>query len=187
MREVDLFSSSSSGANSITFFRSSALYQTPNMTQQLQTSQSSRQANTRHKPAPVVQSWENCQACQLAWGEAAEVVSCCRTSWAVLWQVSLNVGITTSWSQQHYIRRNSTCMSLAKNSKVEQTKPMLSAHLPLWKLWGHIYTPSSWVLSRVYYIKTSFHLCLLQENILSCVCFSKIPFHLCASANHHLT
>ena len=152
MREVDLFSSSSSGANSITFFRSSALYQTPNMTQQLQTSQSSRQANTRHKPAPVVQSWENCQACQLAWGEAAEVVSCCRTSWAVLWQVSLNVGITTSWSQQHYIRRNSTCMSLAKNSKVEQTKPMLSAHLPL--------------SVRSYSIKPTF-MCLLYQNILS--------------------
>ena len=51
----------------------------------------------------------------------------------------------------------------------------------------HIYTPPSQVFPRVCYIKTSFHLCLLQENILSCVCFSKTFSHLCAPAKHHLT
>ena len=55
-----------------------------------------------------------------------------------------------------------------KNSEAEQTKAMLSACLPLSV--GHIYTPSSSVLSCVCYIQTSFRLCLLQENILSPVC-----------------
>ena len=76
-----------------------------------------------------------------------------------------------------------TSVLLAKNSEVEQTKLMLSARPHC--LWNHI--PLSRVLLHVYFIKTSFHLCLLQENILPRVCFSKTSFHLCALAKHHLT
>jgi hypothetical protein len=70
-------------------------------------------------------------------------------------------------------------MFLAKNSEVEETKPMLSALVLVSHcLWGHIYIFSSGILSHVWYMKTSFQLSLLQENILSPVCLSKIFSHL---------
>jgi hypothetical protein len=56
-----------------------------------------------------------------------------------------------------HVRRTNTCMSLVKN-------------------------PSSHVLSRACFSRTSFHPCLLQQTIpsvLPCVCFNKTPFHSC--------
>ena len=102
----------------------------------------------------------------------------------VLGQISLNADVTTSWHQQRYVREliHACCYwRLAKWSKPSQCSVLTSHYL-----WGHIYTPSSGVFSCICYIKTSSHLCLLQENSLSRVCFSKTSFHLCASANHHL-
>ena len=40
------------------------------------TVQSFQQADTRHEPAAVVQSWKHCKASQLACGEVMEVASC---------------------------------------------------------------------------------------------------------------
>ena len=65
-------------------------------------------------------------------------------------------------------------MLLTRQSKPKQCSVLVS-HC----LWVHIYTPLPQVLLRVCYMKTSFHPCLLWENILSCVCFSKASFHLC--------
>ena len=97
----------------------------------------------------------------------------------------------TSGVQQCYVRQINTGVLLAKNSKAKQTK--LISHY----LWGHIYTPSLQVLSRVCHIKTSFYLCLLQENTLSrvcssktyfhCVCFRKTVFHVSALARYPFT
>jgi hypothetical protein len=159
---------------------------------------SSRQTDTRHKLVAVVQTWRNHQAHQPTFWQAGTRAlgmninrpearlwkwqAATRTSQAVLRQFSLDGYITTSWAQQCYVRPTNTCVPLSKNSKVEQTKPMLVSHT----LWADIYTPSSSILTRVYCIKTSFPLCLHQENTPSCVCFkqdnlspvcpSKIPF-----------
>jgi hypothetical protein len=54
---------------------------------------------------------------------------------------------------------------IARWSKPNQCS-VLSSHC----LCHHMYTPSSQVLSGVSYIKTFFHLCLLQEKSLSRVC-----------------
>jgi hypothetical protein len=64
-------------------------------------------------------------------------------------------------------------------SEAEQAKSKQCSVFAFHYLWVHIYPPSSWVLSHVCYVKTSFHLCLLQEIILSCVCSSKTSFLLC--------
>ena len=72
---------------------------------------------------------------------------------------------------------------VAKNSKEEQSRLMLE--LPL-SMRSFIFLLNI-IFSCGCYSKTSFYLCLLQENILSSVCFSKTSFHLCAPANHNLT
>jgi hypothetical protein len=58
-------------------------------------------------------------------------------------------------------------------------KPMLVSHC----LWGHTYTPTSWLFAIskhpftcASFIKTSFHLCLIQENISSHIWSSKTSF-----------
>jgi hypothetical protein len=79
----------------------------------------------------------------------------------------------------HDTRRTNACMLLAKNSEAEQTKPMLSAHLPLS------------VGSYLYSIKHPFT-CLLYQNILSpgsssgkhsslCLFLQDILSHVCPS------
>jgi hypothetical protein len=79
------------------------------------------------------------------------------------------------------VMRTNTCLSLVKNSEVEQSKPVLklprSTGSYLYSFW------TSCTLLRVCYGKTSVQLCLLQETILSHVCFSKTSFHLCAQLN----
>ena len=131
-----------------------------------------------------LQSSSFSQTSQPARDEAAEAASCCWNLTALLgWISSLNGSIATSWAQQHYVKQTNTCLSLAKNSMVEQTKPKLSAH------------PSVSVRSYLYsFIKPPFT-CLLYQNILSpvsasskqpsCVCFSKTSFRLYAPAKHH--
>jgi hypothetical protein len=64
----------------------------------------------------------------------------------VLWCISL-YGVSTNAAQLPSVRQTNTCVSLAKN-------------------------PSSHVLSRACFSRTSFHLCLLQPNIPSWVCLS---------------
>ena len=106
------------------------------------------------------------------------------TSQEVLWRVSLYEA-TTSWTQQCNVRWTNTCVLLARNSegRAKQT------NAPASTVGGvvFIYIPSLWVFSHVCYGKTSFHLCLLQQNILSDVCLSKTSLHLCAPAKHRLT
>jgi hypothetical protein len=131
------------------------------------------QADTRHKPAAVLQSWRNHKASKQSEIRQQAAIG---TSLAVLWLVSLNGAITTSWAQPHYEKWTSTRMLLGYCT-------MLLSHC----LCSHIYTPSSQVLSHVCYSKTSFHLCLLQVNVLLCVSFSEQSFHLCAPAKHNLT
>jgi hypothetical protein len=65
------------------------------------------------------------------------------------WCVSL-YGVPTNGAQLHNVRWTDTCMSLAKN-------------------------PSSSVLSRVCFSRTSSLLCLLQWNVPSRVCLSLLP------------
>jgi hypothetical protein len=65
------------------------------------------------------------------------------------WCVSL-YGVPTNIAQLCNVRQSNTCMLLAKN-------------------------PSSCVLSCACFSRTSFHLCLLQLNILSHVCPSNTP------------
>jgi hypothetical protein len=111
--EVDLFSNSSlrvSSAVCWVFHSSSVPWQTPNKTQQLQSSQ---QTDTTHEPAGVVRSWRNHKAHHpkvKPWQAATG------TSQAVLWWVYLNVWVTTSWTQHCFVRWANICMSLAKNS-----------------------------------------------------------------------
>lgn len=80
-------------------------------------------------------------------------------------------------------RQTNAHVSLAKNKEAEQTNSQRLSPT----VCGVTFLLLYGVLSCVCYIKTSFHLCLLQENILSCVCFSKTFSHLCAPAKHHLT
>ena len=100
--------------------------ETPGANQQLQSPQ---QADTRHKPAAVVQSWWNCQARQPDWGEAMEVASCHRNLKSSSWVSFSKWQRYHSWAQQHYVRWTNTCMMLEKNSEVKWTK--LSACFPL--------------------------------------------------------
>ena len=65
------------------------------------------------------------------------------------WCVSL-YGVPTHVTQLHSVRQTNTCVSLVKN-------------------------PSSYVLSRACFSRTSSFLCLLQLNVPSCVCPSKTP------------
>ena len=67
----------------------------------------------------------------------------------VSWYVPF-YGVLTNAAQQCNVRQTNTWMSLAKN-------------------------PSSQVLSHACFSRTSFHLCLIQENTPSCVCPSKTP------------
>jgi hypothetical protein len=143
--------------------------------------QSFQQVDTRHEPAAVVQSWRNHKAGQLAWGEAAETASCRRSLMSCSWWVSLHGGITTGWAQQCYARQIYTCVSLAKNSKMEQTKPMFSAHLPL-SMGPYLYSftmgsftclPYQNILSPVSALGKYSFPCLLQQNILSPVSASE--------------
>jgi hypothetical protein len=103
---------------------------------------------------------------------------------APLGWVSLNGSIITNWAQQRYVRWINECVSLAKNSKVEETKPRLSGHLPL-PVRSYLYS----------FIKSPFT-CLLYPNTFhQCVWFRKTFFHsFCfiktscvPQKNHHLT
>jgi hypothetical protein len=66
-------------------------------------------------------------------------------------------------------------VSLIKNSKAEQTKPMLE--LPLFV--GHIYTPSEH--------HTSSHMFAIAKHPLTCVYFRKTFFHMPTSTKHPFT
>ena len=84
----------------------------------------------------------------------------------VLWQVS-HYEVTTSKAQQSNVRWTNTHMSSAKTSEAEQIKAKrintqgpLSVGLYLYSFYV------SYILSCVFYSRTSFHLCLLQQNIL---------------------
>ena len=77
----------------------------------------------------------------------------------VFWCISLYGGPTNA-AQLHSVRQTNTCLSLAKN-------------------------PSSSVLSRARFSRTSFHLCLLQWNVSSWVCISLSPVS--TSGNHSFT
>ena len=82
----------------------------------------------------------------------------------VLGRVLLNGSITTSWTQQHYVRWANACVLLVKNSKAEQSKPEPSAWLPL-SVGSYLYS----------FIKHPFT-CLLYQDILSPVCPRKASF-----------
>ena len=165
MGEVDLLSNSSLGASLIFFWQhfspiantkyDSAAADTRH--EPATTVQSFQQPDSRHEPATVVQSWRNCQACQTAAG----------TLWAVLGQVSLNGNITISWVQKRYVKQTNTCVSLVKNSEVEQTKPRLNASLPL-SVGSYLY----------FFIKCLFT-CWIYSNILSPVSASGKQSFMC--------
>jgi hypothetical protein len=70
-----------------------------------------------------------------------------RTPPEIFWYVSF-YEVTTNRAQQCNVRQTNTCVSLGKN-------------------------PSSHILSYVSFSKTSFHLCLLQQNIVSPVSTSE--------------
>ena len=107
----------------------------------------------------------------------------CRRNLTSSFGVTFSLVMLLQVELKGYVRQINTCVSLVKSNKV--TKPISNAHVPLSV--GSFYTPSLWIFSHVCYIKTSFHLCLIQKNILSCTCFSKTSFHLCAPTKHHLT
>ena len=180
MGEVDLFSSSSLRVSSI-FFGRRQHTQTDSLWPVFSAGQN--QAQTSSCSSILKDRWlTNCPEARL-WKHRASA----GTSRAVPGWASLNGGVTTvKLNNAIHVRLTNVCVLLGKNTiEEEQTKPMLSALSHC--LWGHIYALSSWVLSRICYIQTFFHLCPPQENSLSCVCFSKTSFHLCAPEKHHLT
>ena len=72
-----------------------------------------------------------------------------------------------------------------KNSEAEQTKPMLSARLPL-SVGSCLYSSIKPSFMCLLYPK-SFHPCLLQKNpYLSRDCSSKTFFHLYSPEKHYL-
>jgi hypothetical protein len=85
--------------------------------------------------------------CQSA--QVTEVARNCSTPPEVFWCVSL-YGVPINGAQLHNVRQTSACVSLATN-------------------------PSSRVLSRACFSRTSFHLCPLQLNVPSRVYPSKTP------------
>ena len=161
------------------------------MSQQLQTSalgrqraymnssyivQSFQQADTRHKPATVVQSWRNHQAHQPAWGKATVSASCLKNLSSSSW---------VSFSQRRCYHKVSSTMLY----KVNQCMGVISK-----AYWGianqtNVQRSSPTVSGVVFILlhQLSFHMSLHQENFLSRVCFSKTSFHLCAPARHHVT
>jgi hypothetical protein len=130
--------------------------------------QSFQQLDTRHKPAATVQPWRNHKACQQAHGH--------RRGKKLQEPHKQFFGKFLLMTMSPKVQLSNTCVSLVKNSEAEPMATMLSAHL---SLSVGSYTPSSLVLSAGCCIQESFHLCLLQENIVSHVCFSKTSFHLC--------
>ena len=94
----------------------------------------------------------------------------------------------SQWQRYHKLSsimlyKANQCMHIISNEQANQC-PGLNPQC----LWRHIYTPSSQVLPCFCYIKTSFHLYVLRENIPSpAVCSSKTSFHLCVPAKQHLT
>jgi hypothetical protein len=81
--------------------------------------------------------------------KSMEAERSCRNLTRRFWCISL-YGVMTNWAQHHNVSWTNTCVPLAKNRLV-------------------------CILSHACFSKTSFHLCLLQENTPSCVCPSKIP------------
>ena len=81
--------------------------------------------------------------------KSVEVTRNYSTPQEVLWCISL-YGVSTNAAQLHSVRQTNTCVSLAKN-------------------------PSSHVLSRACFSRTSSLLCLLQWNVPSRVCLSLSP------------
>lgn len=109
------------------------------------------------------------------------------TSQAVLWRVSLHGGRYHMWISAQLCEADQSTLVLSEERQGRAKHTQCSGLVPDC-LWGHIYTPSPQVLSRVCHSRTSFPLCLLQENLLSdvclaehspCVCFSERCFHLC--------
>ena len=83
------------------------------------------------------------------WPKTIEAARNCSTPPEVFWCVSL-CGALTNATQLCSVRWTNTCVLVAKN-------------------------PLSYVLSCACLSRTSFYLCLLQENTPSCVCPSKTP------------
>ena len=97
---------------------------------------------SRHQAA-VVESWRNFQARQSAWGKTTEAASCRR-----------------NLTSQIYHKQTNTCVSLVKSSEAEQTKPMLSARLPL-SVGSYLYSFIKCPFTCLLYSNTVSHLCLL--------------------------
>lgn len=110
-------------------------------------------ASPKHHVLPQVllyrvnlSSWDSTSAC-ISWYESAEVARRHQsTTRKFSWCISF-YGVMTNTVQQCNVRCN-TCLSLAKN-------------------------PSSCILSCAGFSKISFHLCLLQQNVLWHNWFSK--------------
>ena len=98
-------------------------------------------------------------ACASSQPESLGVATNCSTAPEVFWCISV-YGDLTNAAQLRSIRWNNMCMSLAKN-------------------------PSSCVLSHACFSRTSFLLCLLQQNIPSWVCLSLSPVS--TSGKHFFT
>jgi hypothetical protein len=118
----------------------------------------SQGSNSGHQCIPlVVPQYTSCLSVYVCLGwhhsanqpESEEVTRNSSTSPEVFWFVSL-YEVLINAAQLWNVRQTNTCMSLAKN-------------------------PSSRVLSRARFSRTTFLLCLLQLNIPSCVCPSKTP------------
>ena len=145
-------------------------------------SQLSSLANTKHEAVAVVQSTQQTphtnQQEQLNPEETVRLASWSETQGAArshrnhMWNpVSFSLWSQHKQSSAIQCKVNHTGKSSLQTSKQVKANQCLSSHYLLGQIYINFWT--SCILSCFCYSKTSFHLCLLQQNILPTVCPSK--------------
>jgi hypothetical protein len=151
-----------------------------NMTQQMQTSPLDRQTPARTSSCSTILKKLLVLPTGLRWGYRSSKFT--QEPHEQFLDKFLSMITNTSWAQQRYVRQTSSCVALAKDSKAEQTKPTLSAHLPL-SVGSYLYSFSkSPFMCLLYFLspvsasgKHSFPF-PFQQDILLSVCPIKTSF-----------